>query len=33
MSNNEAPMDSLDLFLRDAGRRPLLTAAQEVKLT
>jgi RNA polymerase primary sigma factor len=33
MSNNEAPMDSLDLFLRDASRRPLLTAAQEVKLT
>ena len=33
MSNNEAPTDSLDLFLRDAGRRPLLTAAQEVKLT
>ena len=33
MSNHEAPTDSLDLFLRDAGRRPLLTAAQEVKLT
>jgi RNA polymerase primary sigma factor len=33
MSNDEAPTDSLDLFLRDAGRRPLLTAAQEVKLT
>ena len=33
MSNYEAPRDSLDLFLRDAGRRPLLTAAQEVKLT
>jgi RNA polymerase primary sigma factor len=33
MSNNEAPTDSLDLFLRDASRRPLLTAAQEVKLT
>ena len=33
MSNNEVPTDSLDLFLRDAGRRPLLTAAQEVKLT
>jgi len=33
MSNNEAPTDSLDLFLRDAGRHPLLTAAQEVKLT
>ena len=33
MSNDETPRDSLDLFLRDAGRRPLLTAAQEVKLT
>src|ERR1043166_8758189 len=33
MSNNEAPTVSLALFLRDAGRRPLLTAAQEVKLT
>jgi RNA polymerase primary sigma factor len=33
MSNDEAPTDSLDLFLRDAGRHPLLTAAQEVKLT
>jgi RNA polymerase primary sigma factor len=33
MSNDEAPTDSLDLFLRDAGRSPLLTAAQEVKLT
>jgi RNA polymerase primary sigma factor len=33
MSNDEAPTDSLDLFLRDATRRPLLTAAQEVKLT
>ena len=33
MSNDEAPRDSLDLFLRDAGRRPLLTAAQEVRLT
>ena len=33
MSNNEAPTDSLDLFLRDATRRPLLTAAQEVELT
>jgi RNA polymerase primary sigma factor len=33
MSNHEAPTDSLDLFLRDAGRSPLLTAAQEVKLT
>ena len=33
MSNNQAPTDSLDLFLRDASRRPLLTAAQEVKLT
>lgn len=32
MSNHEAPTDSLDLFLRDAGRHPLLTAAQEVKL-
>jgi RNA polymerase primary sigma factor len=31
--NDEAPTDSLDLFLRDAGRHPLLTAAQEVKLT
>jgi RNA polymerase primary sigma factor len=29
----EIPSDSLELFLRDAGRRPLLTAAQEVKLT
>jgi RNA polymerase primary sigma factor len=33
MSNHEAPTDSLDLFLRDAGRSPLLTAAQEVKLS
>ena len=33
MSNHEAPTDSLDLYLRDASRRPLLTAAQEVKLT
>jgi RNA polymerase primary sigma factor len=33
MSNDEAPRDSLDLFLRDVGRRPLLNAAQEVKLT
>jgi RNA polymerase primary sigma factor len=33
MSNHEAPTDSLDLYLRDAGRTPLLTAAQEVKLT
>src|SRR5512132_1975245 len=33
MSNDEAPTDSLDLFLRDAGRRPRLTAAQDVKLT
>jgi len=33
MSNDEAPTDSLDLYLRDASRRPLLTAAQEVKLT
>jgi RNA polymerase primary sigma factor len=33
MSNDEAPTGSLDLFLRDAGRHPLLTAAQEVKLT
>jgi len=33
MGNHEAPRDSLDLFLRDAGRSPLLTAAQEVKLT
>ena len=33
MSNDQAPTDSLDLFLRDAGRSPLLTAAQEVKLT
>jgi RNA polymerase primary sigma factor len=33
MSNDEAPTDSLNLFLRDAGRSPLLTAAQEVKLT
>ena len=31
--NDQAPTDSLDLFLRDAGRHPLLTAAQEVKLT
>jgi RNA polymerase primary sigma factor len=31
--NDPAPTDSLDLFLRDAGRHPLLTAAQEVKLT
>jgi len=33
MGKDEAPRDSLDLFLRDAGRSPLLTAAQEVKLT
>ena len=33
MSNDDAPTESLDLFLRDAGRHPLLTAAQEVKLT
>jgi RNA polymerase primary sigma factor len=33
MWNEKAPTDSLDLFLRDASRRPLLTAAQEVKLT
>jgi RNA polymerase primary sigma factor len=33
MSIDQAPRDSLDLFLRDASRRPLLTAAQEVKLT
>ena len=33
MSNYEAPTDSLDRFLREAGRRPLLTAAQEIKLT
>jgi RNA polymerase primary sigma factor len=29
----EATTDALQLFLREAGRRPLLTAAQEVKLT
>jgi RNA polymerase primary sigma factor len=29
----EATTDALELFLRDAGRRPLLTAAQEVELT
>jgi RNA polymerase primary sigma factor len=29
----EATTDSLQLFMRDAGRRPLLTAAQEVELT
>src|SRR5215216_652418 len=28
----EATTDTLQLFLRDAGRRPLLTAAEEVKL-
>jgi len=34
MENEKTPpTDSLDLFLRDASRRPLLTAAQEVKLT
>ena len=33
MWNDKAPTDSLDLFLREATRRPLLTAAQEVKLT
>ena len=33
MSTDEAPRDSLDLVLRDASRRPLLTAAQEVRLT
>ena len=31
--DDQVPTDSLDLFLRDAGRHPLLTAAQEVKLT
>jgi RNA polymerase primary sigma factor len=29
----EATTDALQLFLREAGRRPLLTAAQEVELT
>jgi RNA polymerase primary sigma factor len=29
----ETTTDALQLFLRDAGRRPLLTAAQEVELT
>jgi RNA polymerase primary sigma factor len=29
----ETTTDSLELFLRDAGRHPLLTAAQEVELT
>jgi RNA polymerase primary sigma factor len=29
----EMTTDALELFLRDAGRRPLLTAAQEVELT
>jgi RNA polymerase primary sigma factor len=29
----EATTDGLELFLREAGRRPLLTAAQEVELT
>ena len=33
MWNEKAPTDSLDRFLREATRRPLLTAAQEVKLT
>jgi RNA polymerase primary sigma factor len=33
MSNDEVPRDALDLYLRDAARRPLLTAAQEVRLT
>ena len=33
MSNDETPRDSLDLFLREASRHPLLTAAQEVRLT
>ena len=33
MWNDKAPTDSLDLFLREATRRPLLTAAEEVKLT
>ena len=31
--DDQVPTDSLDLFLHDAGRHPLLTAAQEVKLT
>ena len=31
--DDQVPTDSLDLFLRDAGRHPLLNAAQEVKLT
>ena len=33
MWDDRAPTDSLDLFLREASRRPLLTAAQEVRLT
>ena len=33
MWNDKAPTDSLDRFLHEATRRPLLTAAQEVKLT
>jgi RNA polymerase primary sigma factor len=33
MWDDQAPTDSLDRFLHEASRRPLLTAAQEVKLT
>ena len=33
MWKDNAPTDSLDRFLREAIRRPLLTAAQEVKLS
>jgi RNA polymerase primary sigma factor len=33
MPMSEATTDALQLFLRDAGRRPLLTAVQEVELT
>jgi RNA polymerase primary sigma factor len=33
MWDDSAPTDSLERFLHEASRRPLLTAAQEVKLT
>ena len=33
MWDDKAPTDSLERFLHEASRRPLLTAAQEVKLT
>ena len=32
MERSEAGLDSLQLFLNEIGRNPLLTAAQEVEL-